>query len=293
MLELTVFTPTYNRAHTLSRLYHSLCMQSNDNFEWLIVDDGSTDSTEELIKTFISDRKLCIRYVKQLNGGKHRAINVATQIANGFFFYIVDSDDYLPSNAIDIIMNYASQIKENSNLAGLCGLRAFPNGEVIAGEQLTECIIENTIKVRKKYHIYGDMAEIFKTDVLRLFPFPEYKGEKFITEAIVWNRIATQYSMLFFHEIIYIGEYLPGGLTNSIRKHFRNNPRGTMLYFNEVLKSPQQGAMAKIKAGINYWRYTFKSPRTKRINEFKPIWWTVICIPIAYFFYLKDSKHLS
>ncbi len=100
---ITIFTPTYNRAYRLSNLFNSLRVQTDKNFEWLIVDDGSTDETEQLVRTFIDGADFDIRYVKQLNGGKHRTINRGSQLARGSLFLIVDSDDFLTKNAVEII----------------------------------------------------------------------------------------------------------------------------------------------------------------------------------------------
>ena len=108
---ITVFTPTYNRAHLLQMLYDSLCKQTFNDFEWLIVDDGSKDDTESVVNTFIAEDRLDIRYIKQSNGGKHRAINRGVAEANGDLFFIVDSDDYLSNNGLELIEYYYEQIK--------------------------------------------------------------------------------------------------------------------------------------------------------------------------------------
>lgn len=109
---VTVFTPTYNRAYILNNLYQSLCRQSYGDFEWLIVDDGSTDNTEGLIASWLDESKISLCYIKQPNGGKHRAINRGIQEANGNLFFIVDSDDYLADNAIERILFFMSLLKK-------------------------------------------------------------------------------------------------------------------------------------------------------------------------------------
>lgn len=287
---LTIFTPTYDREHTLSRLYQSLRKQTDKDFEWIVVDDGSIDNTEILIQKFVQAGDIPIIYKKQVNGGKHRAINTALAEAHGDFFFIVDSDDYLPNNAVKIVNNYVSQIRKMSNIAGVCGFRAFPDGRVIAGNGIQHCIDMNSITIRERLKISGDMAEVYRTEILRHYPFPEFENEKFISEAVVWNRIAHKYMLRFFPEVIYMCEYQPDGLTRSIRKHHRNSPKGTMLYFNEIMKSPLFGCVSKIKAAINYWRYTIHVSNAERINDLKPVWWSFLFIPTAYYFLLKDLK---
>lgn len=292
MKMLTIFTPTYNRAYILPQLYESLCCQTNKDFEWIIVDDGSTDDTELLINDFISSKHIDIVYLKQPNGGKHRAINRAVKFARGEFFFIVDSDDYLPNDAVDVILKFLVQIEPNSKIAGICGLRSFHDGKIIAGEGIDSCIDDNSIKLRERYHIKGDMAEVFRTSIMREFPFPEFENENFISEAIVWNRIATQYVLRFIPVVIYITEYLPDGLTKSIRKRFRNSPKGTMLYFNEIIRSSLFGRVSKIIAAINYWRYTIGQSFCIRKSVFRPIWWSYFFIPLACFFSFLDRRSI-
>lgn len=190
---VTVFTPTYNRAYILNNLYQSLCRQSYGDFEWLIVDDGSTDNTEGLIASWLDEGEISLRYIKQLNSGKHRAINRGIQEANGNLFFIVDSDDYLADNTIERILFFYESIKDNNQFAGLSGMRAYPSGERIGGEFPFYILKASTLELRMKYHISGDMAEVYKTDILRQYPFPEFAGERFCPEALVWNRVAQKY----------------------------------------------------------------------------------------------------
>ena len=161
---ITVFTPCYNRAHTIERLYHSLVLQTNKNFEWIIVDDGSTDNTEQIVNVFIkesNDFPIC--YFKKDNGGKHTAINFGVQKANGEAFFIVDSDDWLPKNAIDRIIYYFDQIKNKKDFAGICGNKMLPTKEII-GKTFDGEVLDITALERKKFYIIGDKAEVYKTE---------------------------------------------------------------------------------------------------------------------------------
>lgn len=235
---ITVFTPTYNRAYTLRRLYKSLCSQTNNYFEWVVIDDGSTDDTELLINEFVAESKIQILYRKQTNGGKHRAINRGVEIASGELFFIVDSDDYLAPDAIETISKEYNEIKKETKFGGLSGLRAYPNGEKIGGEETWQTIDCNSIELRYKHNVKGDMAEVIRTTVLKEFPFPEIEGEKFCPEALIWNRIASKYIIRHFYKKIYYCEYLPDGLTQKIINVRMNSPIASAMYYLELFKAP-------------------------------------------------------
>lgn len=260
---LTIFTPTYNRAYSLPRLYESLCAQTCRDFEWLIVDDGSTDNTEELVKSWVNDSNIIIRYIKQPNGGKHRAINRGVDIAQGDWFVIVDSDDYLTADAVEWITEQTSKLVMNHEFGGVSGICINAEGEKIGGGKDFGLIDSNPIDIRLKYHIVGDMAEVFRTDVLKEFPFPEIEGEKFCPEALVWFRIARKYKVRFVHKGIYVCEYLPDGLTAKITRIRRESPVASMIYYSE--HSRDKIAMKyKFKAAINFWRFATKPYNLKR-----------------------------
>lgn len=287
MYMITVFTPTYNRGYIIKHLYDSLVLQNYKDFEWLVMDDGSTDDTEELFKSFIAEWKIKIHYSKVKNGGKHRAINKGLELARGNFFFIVDSDDYLPSNALERVSFFTKQIESEDAFAGVSGLRIYPDGRKVGGEAKYTILDTDSINIREKYKVKGDMAEVFKTEILKQYPFPEFEGEMFISEGIVWSRIAQKYKLRYFYEGIYICDYLEDGLTKSIRKHHRNSPKGTMLTYNQVMRQ-KRCLKTKVIAAINYWRYTIQYPH-RRNGELAPIWWTYFFYPLGLFFYLKDS----
>ncbi len=205
---ITVFTPTYNRAHTLPKLYRSLLEQTNKDFEWLVFDDGSTDATKELIAGFIAQNKITIRYERVPNGGKHRAINKATELAKGEYFFIVDSDDWLTPDALGKITKWFDEISHvPGKFAGVSGQKgtdiSHPIGTSFVGEQADVLYFD-----RSRSNIKGDKAEAFYTDILRRYKFPEFEGENFITEAVVWCKIAQDgYALRYFNDIIYLCKY--------------------------------------------------------------------------------------
>lgn len=254
---ITVFTPTYNRAYTLNRLYESLKEQSCKNFEWLVVDDGSTDNTQSLFKNFCLEREFPVRYVKQENHGKQAAVNRGVELAKGNLFFIVDSDDYLTVDAIEKINQWESSLPSKNKfcgIAGLVGLRGTPEGTIIGtGIKSGQPYVDASAIERSNYGLAGDKAEVFFTDVLKQFPFVIYENENFITEDSVWLTIALNgYKMRWYNEVIYICEYLDDGLTNNGDQKFIRNPKGTLLSY-QIYKKAYPNRF-KIKAS---WAYRY------------------------------------
>ena len=286
---ITVFTPTYNRGHLLQRLYESLCHQTFKDFEWLIVDDGSTDNTADIVKPFIDGEGIHVRYIKQENGGKHRAINHGVREAKGELFLILDSDDSIPDDSLSLINEYYSQIKDDYRFGGIAGYMAHHDGTIIGHGNDNELIDASSIEMRYRYHIVGDMCEVFRTDVLREFPFPEIEGEKFCPEALVWNRIAQKYKLRIFKKVIYYRDYLEGGLTSKIVRIRMQSPIASMLCYSELCVQKIPFAQ-KIKAAINYWRFRFCSDSGNK-PALSSLW--LFTMPIGYMMYLFDKKYIK
>lgn len=223
---VTVFTPAYNRAHTLPMLYQSLCNQTNMNFEWLIIDDGSKDDTEAVVARFSDEAPFKIEYIKKENGGKHTALNMAFKEIDARYTFIVDSDDVLTKDAVQQIYDNDGIVMEN-NLAGMIFLRGYDETRVIGQTFLKEGIF-NDIDVRLRQKIGGDKAEVWRTDILRNYSFPVFKGERFQGENYVWWQIALEYDTLYVNRIIYITEYLPDGLSLAGKKLRISCPLGGM-----------------------------------------------------------------
>lgn len=237
---LTIFTPTYNRAKYLIKLFESLEKQKNKNFEWIIIDDDSSDNSENVVKSFKDKNpEFRIIYQKQQHGGKHRAINRAVNIAKGDFFFIVDSDDKLTDNAVKLIFKWVESIEEKPEYCGVAGLRISPKGCIWGGNpniKKGEWVDSSSLE-REKYNLNGDKSEVYRTDVLRDHPFPEFEDEFFVTEAVVWDAIAADgYKIRWYNEPIYICDYHEDGLTangaNEIRGHI-NNYQGYLYYINQ------------------------------------------------------------
>lgn len=255
---ITLLTPTYNRASLLQRLYQSLIKQNCQDFEWLIVDDGSVDDTEYLIESFRRTQQngvtFPIQYIKKSNGGKHTAINLGVQHAQGELILIVDSDDLLPVNAILTVLSQYNKVKGDDAFAGVAGLDFDMNNRII-GTGLPQSIIHcNAMEIRYRFKVQGDLKEAFKKDVLLKFPFPEIEGERFCPEQLVWFRIAQHYKLRYFNQPIYLADYQDGGITSNIVRARMNSPIASMLCYGE-LTTYQIPFKEKIKAAINYYRF--------------------------------------
>lgn len=230
---ITVFTPTYNRAYILENLYRSLQRQSFRDFEWLVVDDGSGDDTDRLVAGWMAEENpFSIRYVRQENGGKCRAINHGLKLAQGELFFTVDSDDYLTGDALEKVDRWERELPKDGNFCGFAGnLGTAPDttpNTPLPGEYYDGNAFD-------RYGIVdGERAMVFYTAVHRQYLYPEFPGEKFMTEGVAWNRMAQDgYKLRFFNDIIWIYEFKADGLTKAGYDLFLNNPQGTGLFFRE------------------------------------------------------------
>ena len=188
----TVFTPTYNRAHTLPKVYESLRAQTFKDFEWIIVDDGSGDNTGELVAHWRMTSDFPIRYFWQENRGKHRARNRAVAEASGQLFFTLDSDDTIVPNALELMKTQWDAIPDDDkpNFAGVTGLCVRADGSLVGSRFPQHVFDSDMASIRDIHRVEGEKCGLQRTDVMREFPFPEFHGEKFITESVVWYRVA-------------------------------------------------------------------------------------------------------
>lgn len=269
-LKVTVFTATYNRMNLLKKLYDSLVKQTNKNFEWIIVDDGSTDDTSTVVQKFLSENELDISYIYQENGGKHRAINHGLDLARGELFFIVDSDDSLTDDAIEKIFNNYSGIAFDKSFAGVAFNKGFSKKRIV-GETFEGTYIDCDNLHRAKHNILGDKAEVYRTDILKEIKFPEIEGENFMSEVVLWNEVARRgYKLRWFNEIIYLCDYLEDGLTKNSEKILFNNPVAHQMMTKELL---QIDFTLKRKFGMiyNYHKIRNQSIKQTAINLEQPL----------------------
>ena len=232
-MKFTIFTPTYNREGLLISLYESLKKQTFKDFEWLIVDDGSVDNTNETVQHFIKENILNISYYYKENGGKQRAYNYALDNAKGELFICLDSDDEYVSNALETILEYWKKVEKNAKIVGMGYLSTYPDGSTIGSEFPNDEMVETQFNIYNKYKVTGDKGLMFRTEVIKNYKFPVFDGEKFTTEALVYNRIAEKYEMLYINEKIEIKQYHEDGLTAKYNDLLLRNPKGNALYHNE------------------------------------------------------------
>lgn len=251
---ITVLTPTFNRGG-LQSLWDSLQKQTVKDFEWLVVDDGSTDGTKNLITQLQEKSDFPIRYIYKNNGGKHTALNVGIQTICSELIFIVDSDDCVTDDAVESILKIHKKYRSQNNICGYAFLRAFPDGKVNGKKFDVDEKIGSYIDVRVNGDDTGaDKAEVFKTHCLKEFPFPEYPNEKFLGEDLVWVRMARKYEMVHINKAIYVGNYLEDGLTNNRRKHNIASPIGCMHRAEEFMESDLK-TRYRIKGGLQYIVY--------------------------------------
>ena len=252
---ITVLTPTFNRGGRLQSLWDSLQKQTVKDFEWLVVDDGSTDGTKDLITQLQEKSDFPIRYIYKSNGGKHTALNVGIQTIRSELTFIVDSDDCVTDDAVESILKIHKKYRSQNNICGYAFLRAFPDGKVNGKKFDVNEKIGSYIDVRVNGNDTGaDKAEVFKTHCLKEFPFPEYPNEKFLGEDLVWVRMARKYEMVHINKAIYVGNYLEDGLTNNRRKHNIASPVGCMHRAEEFMESDLK-TRYRIKGGLQYIVY--------------------------------------
>ena len=254
-MTITVLTPTFNRGGRLQSLWDSLQKQTVKDFEWLVVDDGSTDGTKNLITKLQEKSDFPIRYIYKSNGGKHTALNVGIQTIRSELTFIVDSDDCVTDDAVESILKIHKKYRSQNNICGYAFLRAFPDGKVNGKKFDVNEKIGSYIDVRVNGNDTGaDKAEVFKTHCLKEFPFPEYPNEKFLGEDLVWVRMARKYEMVHINKAIYVGNYLEDGLTNNRRKHNIASPVGCMHRAEEFMESDLK-TRYRIKGGLQYIVY--------------------------------------
>ena len=247
-MKITVFTPVYNRAYIITKLYESLCAQTDKDFEWLVIDDGSTDNIEKLISYFNTRKNgFPIRFYTKTNGGKHTCINMATDLAYGDWFFIVDSDDFITVDAIETIKRWTKGIKQEEKdlVIGVAGQKCYYSNKSNVGttfdpsnskvrEYEGDMYIDCSSLERKENNISGDKAEVLRTEVIKKYKFPVFEGEKFLTENCIWYPIAADgYKIRWFNKPIYYCEYLDDGLTKTKggnSKHFYGDVYTAALY---------------------------------------------------------------
>lgn len=251
---LTIITPAYNRGHLLKNCYDSLLRQTDPDFEWIIVDDGSQDGTESVVRSF-APADFPIIYIKKENGGKHTALNASHPHIRGKYVLILDSDDTLTDTAVEQIRRGWECWKEMAQV----GIVTFLKGAAEDDPNCTGSVAGEPVDIltgRRNVIHSTDCCEVIRTELFLQYPFPEYPGERFISECALWNRVAQTHKCVYINDVIYICEYLDGGLTKSGKSLRIRNPRGGM-FTSDLRMGSNNYAAQRIKYGLLYTCYGF------------------------------------
>lgn len=246
---LSILTPTYNRAYTLKRCYDSLCAQTDKDFEWIVVDDGSSDTTKELVSGFILEDKINIRYFYKENGGKPSAHNMGVRNAKGEMCVCVDSDDALTPLAVETAKTVWKSRKDTRTIGILAKRGDFKEHNPICTDWPDFLTTSAMIELQEKYNFSGDTALFFDTAVMQKHYFKEFPGEKFVPEDALYAELDEVGPMILLKDVLYLCEYLEGGLTSNYKKLLMNNPMGTAYcYYRRMLSA--KGFAKKLKNAI-------------------------------------------
>lgn len=267
MKRLTILTPTYNRQKNLSSLYKSLKRQTSQDFQWLLIDDGSWDETEKLAESWIKENEISMRFLKKENGGKHTALNMGMEQIETELTFIVDSDDWLPENAVEVILRYHEKHCKRPGLCGYSFLRFYPDGSVNEAFFPENEKVDTYVGARINGGIAGDKAEVFYTEILKQYPFPVFGQERFLPEDLVWVKMSGPWKMVHINECVYISDYLEGGLTKSGRKMKMRSPRGMMARSWVYLEDPDVNLKTKVKMALLYNVYLQAAPKEELTGE--------------------------
>lgn len=232
---LTIITPTYNRKDLLRRLAESLNQQTKKNFQWLIIDDGSTDGTGDTIADLACEG-FKMEYFRKENGGKHTALNYAHEHIEGEYVCIVDSDDTMIPEAVEIIEEAIQTYGNDPRIGCLSFLKGEKEGEPLA-DFPAEVTVANHIDFRVNCNRAGDCFEIVRTDLFKKYPFPVFEGERFMSEGFLWVSLALECDTVYLKKQIYMCTYLDGGLTKSGRAMRLRCPLGGMANSNNYLRA--------------------------------------------------------
>lgn len=224
---LTVFTPTFNRAYSLPLGYEALKRQTCKDFKWLIIDDGSTDNTRELVQSWIEEGLVEIQYFYKENGGMHTAHNAAYKLIDTELNVCVDSDDFMTDDAVLLILNKWKSVSQNPKLAGIVGLDAFKDGSIV-GTRIPNHLHFGTIdELYEGHKVVGDKKVVLRTDYLIKYPqYPVFDNERLVPLGVLYTMIGRDFDFAYDNSIYCIVEYLNDGSTKNIFKQYKQSPRG-------------------------------------------------------------------
>lgn len=266
MKKLTVFTPTFNRAYCLGNCYESLKRQTNKDFIWLIIDDGSTDNTKDLVSYWQTECLIDIQYIWQENQGMHGAHNMAYELIETELNVCIDSDDYLTDDAVEKILGMWER-EGSENVSGLIGLDSHKDGTVVGTRLPVNLRTSTLFDLYYKHGVNGDKKLVYRTELTKKFPYPVFKNEKYVGLAYKYYKLDQEYEMLLLNDVLCCVEYLPDGSSLNMLKQYRKNPKGFAFYRKELMKLPFANWRFKFKQAIHYVSSTFFSKEFNVLRE--------------------------
>ena len=290
-MTLTVLTPAYNRAHTIGRTYESLCRQTCKDFEWLVVDDGSTDNTKELVEGWIKENKIPIRYIYQQNQGMHGAHNTAYANITTELNTCIDSDDFMPDDAVENIVSFW---KENGSdkYAGIIGLDQMESGEII-GTDFPDDIVETTLQDFYLKGGKGDKKLVYRTDVITKYPpYPLFEGERYVGLAYKYMLIDQDYTLLTLNKPLVTVEYQADGSSYNMFKQYWRNPKGFAFYRKAEMVTTKS-LKRKLMVCIHYVSSSIICKNWNFIQESPEKLLTILAIPAGILLYYKIKRSVK
>lgn len=294
MPTLTIFTPTYNRAYCLPQCYESLCRQTCKDFTWLVIDDGSTDNTAELVKGWQMENKILIRYFYQENQGMHGAHNAAYRLIDTELNTCIDSDDYMPDDAVEKIVNFWKGHGSNE-VAGIIALDVDFDGKLI-GTPLDKERRTTTLSGFYARGGKGDKKLIYRTEVVNRYPeYPIFKGEKYVSLGYKYELIDQDYELLILNEPVCCVNYLPDGSTLNMFRQYRRNPQGfAFIRKQSMVLAPT--ARRRFMEAVHYVADSLLAGNSRFIQESPCPWLTLLAIPLGlcwYGFILYKTRNIE
>lgn len=295
MAALTVFTPAYNRAHTLPRTYESLLRQDCKDFVWLIVDDGSIDNTAELVKSWQErDNGFDIRYIYKPNGGMHTAHNTAYEAIDTELNVCIDSDDCLAEGAVKKILTKWMEVKDKG-YAGLIGLDADLNGTLI-GRGFPEGLTETTLTGYYAAGGSGDKKLVYRTDVMKRYPpYPVFEGEKYVALAYKYRLIDQDYQLAVLDEVLCNVEYQPDGSSGTMWKQYLRNPKGFAFWRKVCMQYPTSKKRLFVDC-VHYVSSCILGREVSFIQQSPRKMMTFLALPLGFvlsIYILMKARHIS
>lgn len=291
-VKVSVVTATYNRAHTLPRTYEALKSQTFRDFEWVIVDDGSSDGTESLVREWQAEGQIGIVYKWQPNTGVHTARNAAVAAAHGELMILLDSDDWCEPYALEELMNAWEDIPsaERESFSGVTCLCHTPDGQLVGDKFPHDIMDAYSYEMDYQYHIGGEKWGMERKDLMVKYPWPEFKGEKFCTESVVWNRIGKHYRRRFINKSLRVYDTKS---TDSLSRQGRllraSSPRGFMIYYGEIAQLPI-GLKQRLVAASRYWCMVMHAHggRSEYLRQLPMPWFAPVTLIVGAMMWARD-----